>query len=361
MRAVIVISGGVVLRRRPLLAVPAQDSATVGQLVGIARERSALIPSRHFNALSLHPYLPEITKTSHEAAKLGAEHHWYRSLPADLRSFAPRVLLFTVDGDMASLRLEYFGYGSLAEKLVYYHLSEDVWTSILASLLGIVQRFRAHRADHAVDVCLKAMYGEKTVSRLDALRLQDPIWNRLLDAPRITINGESVAGLPALHEFFERRVDDLVASDEITVVHGDLCFNNVLYDLVTKDVKLIDPRGAFGGGGRTIYGDPRYDVAKLRHSYCGGYDQIVAGSYRLADEGDLAFRFSLHCDRRVQRGRRFDDVVARFGYSVSDLRLIEALLFLSMLPLHRDSLQKQLALFVTAISRLNGCFREDPE
>ncbi len=58
-----------------------------------------------------------------------------------------------------------------------------------------------------------------------------------------------------------------------TLVHGDLCLSNILYDLRCRVCKFIDPRGSFGVPG--IYGDPRYDVAKMYHSVYGLYDFIT--------------------------------------------------------------------------------------
>jgi hypothetical protein len=154
----------------------------------------------------------------------------------------------------------------------------------------------------------------------------------------------------------EKNVERLVQSAEISIIHGDLCFNNILYDISSGVVKLIDPRGEFGGSARTIYGDVRYDIAKLRHSFCGNYDSIIEGDFDLTHDGGGAFRFLVYKDHQHEREVIFDDVIRRFGYRADQLRFIEALLFLSMIPLHADSLRKQLAFFVTAILKFNADF-----
>lgn len=56
-----------------------------------------------------------------------------------------------------------------------------------------------------------------------------------------------------------------------TVIHGDCTFSNTLVDNLNQ-VWFIDPRGTFGGS--KIYGDPRYDWAKLYYSAVGNYDKI---------------------------------------------------------------------------------------
>lgn len=66
-----------------------------------------------------------------------------------------------------------------------------------------------------------------------------------------------------------------------SVIHGDFCFSNILYDFRAEEVKTIDPRGMTPNGEQTIYGDIRYDVSKLSHSILGLYDWIIAGYYHM--------------------------------------------------------------------------------
>ena len=67
----------------------------------------------------------------------------------------------------------------------------------------------------------------------------------------------------------ERAVASLSREGPGSIMHGDFCLSNILYDLRSRICKLLDPRGSFGASG--IYGDPRYDVAKLYHSVYGLY------------------------------------------------------------------------------------------
>ena len=82
----------------------------------------------------------------------------------------------------------------------------------------------------------------------------------------------------------------LLDLDELTPIHGDFCFSNLLYDCKVRLVKMIDPRGEFGVPG--VFGDRRYDLAKLAHSYAGGYDFIVADQFSV--EVDSEGRLHLH-------------------------------------------------------------------
>ena len=63
-----------------------------------------------------------------------------------------------------------------------------------------------------------------------------------------------------------------------SVMHGDYCFSNILYDMRNHTIKLIDPRGFLNRErGFSFYGPYIYDYFKLAHSYIGKYDFIISG------------------------------------------------------------------------------------
>ncbi|ECP3589223.1 hypothetical protein FZH48_26620, partial [Salmonella enterica] len=73
-----------------------------------------------------------------------------------------------------------------------------------------------------------------------------------------------------------------VCEDDIIITHGDFCFSNILYDFRSQRIKLIDPRGINFYNELSIWGDIRYDLAKLNHSVIGRYDLIIAEHFSLA-------------------------------------------------------------------------------
>ena len=122
--------------------------------------------------------------------------------------------------------------------------------------------------------------------------------------------------------------------------------------------KLIDPRGRFKT--QSIYGDPRYDIAKLRHSIVGLYDFIIAGLYKLTCLGDCSYNFQISTPVLTEKLEPFfDELVVGYGYNRREIKLIEALLFLTMIPLHKDDIQRQKAFYLTAIKKLNEVLYED--
>jgi hypothetical protein len=133
-------------------------------------------------------------------------------------------------------------------------------------------------------------------------------------------------------------------------MHGDFCLSNILFDFRRSEVKLLDPRGAVAAGKPSLFGDARYDRAKLCHSLAGGYDFIIAGCFELARDGDYDLRLS------VAEATGQDAIEALYRDIICDGDTAQAeaaaagsvLLFLSMLALHGDDPERQWAFLANA-------------
>ena len=138
-----------------------------------------------------------------------------------------------------------------------------------------------------------------------------------------------------------------------TVVHGDYCFSNILFDSSNYIFKLIDPRGRLNTD-PTIYGDPRYDIAKLRHSVVGLYDFIVQGLFKVTETNtEFEYKILTTNDYCVLE-EIFDKYSTENGFDVQEIKFIEGLLFLSMIPLHKDNFDRQKVFYLKAIELLNA-------
>ncbi len=115
---------------------------------------------------------------------------------------------------------------------------------------------------------------------------------------------------------------------------------------------MIDPRGTFGEF--DIYGDERYELAKILHSIEGKYDFIIKDLFKLETD-DLNYRIEFNYTEPSP------DIVSIFmnvfhekiNGIENQLILIESLLFLSMIPLHRESLKHQQAMLCRGIQLLD--------
>lgn len=328
----------------------------VGHLDRYQVARKRVLAARAFNTLQFDDFLGTITKRSRHWEKLQQEVRWALDLPPALQVLAPRVLDFVPDGPRTQVTMEYYGYPSAAELWLYGSWPASVMGGVVRRLCGVLDRFAAHPLPLRPDDILH-MVRDKTEQRLAQARRDSPVLRALLDAPTLCIDGTEQPGFPVLWaqarphcEALVRRLDGRPVQG--TLVHGDYCLSNILYDIGGGIVRLIDARGRWarsGGQG----GDPRYDVAKLRHSVAGGYDFIVGDLFELDFDGERRL------DLRDQRDARHHEVAAVLDHWIAQrhdlpqVMLIESLLFLSMLPLHEDRPRRQLAMFARGMRGLH--------
>jgi hypothetical protein len=123
----------------------------------------------------------------------------------------------------------------------------------------------------------------------------------------------------------------------------------MLYSKELNLLRLIDPKGATTTDG--LYMDPYYDVAKLSHSICGNYDFFNVGGYDIKLDSSLQFNLSIHFDN-TKYVEIFKEYLETNGFDFSLVRLYEASLFLSMLPLHMDNPYKVFGFILNAIKIL---------
>lgn len=329
---------------------PANEWFDFGHIDNVVAARRRLLRPRHFNSLTVNPVLNTITKVSEHDAKLRDELDWYLKIPDELKVLSPRIVSFEQHNGSLQIVEEYYGYPSLAELYVYGELDADTWLSVLRKVLRIHQEFRRFPGLVEPDA-VEAMYATKTWQRLAEVRAQSRDLDSLLADETITLNGQTLHNLKTLEEAVRAKAKSLAQSAPAFIVHGDFCFSNILFDPNNQILRLIDPRGSFGQKG--IYGDARYDIAKLRHSVAGYYDFIVADMFELQEAaGEFTSRTYAN-GTPASVAASFDKMVTDCGYDLAEIKFIEGLLFISMLPLHRGNLRRQKMMYLTGLSRLN--------
>lgn len=336
---------------RPIKVVETKAWYDFGHIHYFNLAKRKLLQSRYFNSLLIDPVHGTITKKSEKKDKLADELAWYSALPAHLQLLSPR-LFQTGTPDAVTITQEYYGYPNLAELYVFSDLGLSVWMSAVKRLLEIHKLFKLETGPVSANDVLQ-MYGEKTRQRLDELRKHEN-WKSILGADRLMINDRPYRNFKILEEQSSELIQDMGNRVQGCIIHGDYCFSNILYDLNSQLVKLIDPRGSFGE--QKLYGDPRYDMAKLRHSVSGRYDFIIAGLFYVEQKTDGFVLNVFKPDTHDSLTAFFDTLLAAEGYSVREIRFIEALLFISMVPLHEDNAERQLALYLNGVMILNTVF-----
>ena len=262
------------LAARPVAAAPAEAWLDFGHLTTFFQSRLAVTTARAFNTVRIDGLTAR--KSSDDTAKMRAEAHWLEAAPPGVQIYTARLLGFGLENGRAFYETEYEFLPVLSELFVYGAVGKKPWLRILASCEDLLRALAATRGDSSGDLALRALTTDKTLDRLETfardsdVRISEPL----------SYGGRPC---PSLLQIVERLVPamDLDSGRIACAMHGDFCFSNLLYDSRNRRIKAIDPRGAVDGA-PSLYGDLRYDLAKLGHSIVGRYDQIIAGRCRRA-------------------------------------------------------------------------------
>ena len=325
-----------------------------GNADNLSNARRELLQARAFNELKIDPVLGTITKRSRKIEKFIDEVSYLQALPRQLSVLFPRLVDCSLEGPEPWATFEYYGYPTLGEIFVFGSMPHPVWGEVFAGLHHLLTTMFVQPGHSIEEGMTEAMYLRKTRDRMNAL-LDDavPEVRHLISAEGILrLNGRPVRGLLAQWPRIEAAVRGL-RPPAGGIIHGDLCFGNILYDRRSHVFRLIDPRGSFGRTG--IHGDVRYDVAKLYHSVRGGYDFIVSDLFRASLKGsDLSLKLFVRPEHRQILGQ-FERVFFE-SFLKAESVLISALLFASMPALHFDSPKRQLAMLGTALELFEEYF-----
>jgi len=325
-----------------------------GHIENFVKARSALLRSRYFNSLTIDPVLHTITKKSLNNEKLQDELDWYINVPDKLKVLTPRIISSEVSDGQLLITQEYYGYPTLAELYLYSDLSIQAWVSILKQVFRIHTLFREYEG-HLETEDMERVYISKTFERLELIHSENEDVFALINKEKLRYNDSILFGIYPLKELVIREARRLAKNARISVIHGDYCFSNILFDLTNQITRLIDPRGRFGRKG--VYGDSRYDVAKLRHSICGLYDFILADLFILEEtKGGYKGEVNKH-NLVTSIAQEFDQMLIKNGYILDEIRFIEGLLFISMLSMHKDEPKQQKMMYLTGIKLLNEVLR----
>lgn len=311
------------------------------------------VQSREFNHIQIDQERGILKKTSDDREKFIGEILWYLKLPADVEYASPRIFKYSTRYSDPFIEMEYYSYHTLHELFLYGDIAAWQWQEIFERIRFILRDFRRYRVmGDGIRKSLEDVYLHKTLQRLAALK-QDAAFASFFKNP-MQINGIIYQSLNEICDILQEVVPKFLYDvDTFCIIHGDLCFANIMVDNNFQFIKVIDPRGRFGE--YDIYGDPRYELAKLFHSVEGKYDYIIQDLMTVECIPEKAMLEYKIWDRQREYDLRetFRQVFREeIGDDLKKIELIEALLFLSMIPLHGESREHQYSMLGTGIELL---------
>lgn len=315
---------------------------------------------RIFNSISIDESRGLLIKKSTNKSKLINEINWYRNLPNELAYLSPRIYDFSIDKDDPFIKMEYYGYPVISDIYLFGSWNYGNWECFFKDLHFIINEMKKINPNLKNDDILKAqksIYLEKTLKRLKEIKFSKELF-KPFNFP-IKINDTECLSIPQTIDIIPDLINatELFDKGSVSLIHGDLCFSNILYDQKNRIIRTIDPRGSFGE--LDIYGDIRYDYAKIQHSILGDYDFFVNGLFQLKwlSQKELLLKPNLkkkhnEIKKIYKKGFKSTD---EFYYQI---KLIEGLLFLSMVPLHNDKPKSQIAFLAKGILILSKLYNK---
>jgi NDP-sugar pyrophosphorylase family protein len=226
---------------------------------------------------------------------------------------------------------QFYSYDFQSGETLYKINNQAIFGRLLDFLVRDLWLPRDVNSEKMRFVC-NNFYYVKTMQRLSLYALKYP-------EPDVetNINGRTVpstANLLALVPW--GMLEDGIPS----FIHGDLQFDNILYDQETGLFKLLDWRQDFGG--QIEFGDLYYDLAKLYGGIVLNYDFIKLNLLTYSEEsGDIFMDFA----QRFQT-ENYLQIFIKFindkGYDLARVKLLVSLIYLNMSPLHHYPFDKLL-------------------
>jgi hypothetical protein len=305
---------------------------------------------RHFNSLEFNNKTGTVTKKSKDPNFIH-QVRWFKLQPSELQFYLPRVYELN-DGKNPYISMEILTIPTLSELFVNKRLELGAWPTVINKLKDILKLYSGYRYESDVTYSmLHSMYVTKTIQRLNEYLENNPSKKGLRCSA--FPDGYALFEIPNLIEEYVNKYRLLTNSD-LTPIHGDFCLTNLLYDKRSRLVKMIDPRGVFSVPG--IYGDSRYDIAKLYHSIISGYDFIISDRFSVdVNQGVVECKID-KTKYHHEVGKITREILSPDPFFNHQIRVIESLLFLSMLPLHQDRPDRQLAMISIGLELFNHYF-----
>jgi len=306
--------------------------------------------ARYFNSIEKDSLY--ITKRSDNHKKMEVESKYYSFLPDDLKAFFLPPFQYTKTAEWSSYKLEKLNIPDCSIQWVHSSFTEYEFKILLEKLFLFV-RMRPTKAvdEKGQSEVTEKFYIKKVKDRLDDLKKM-PEYGPIADIIR---NSTKFSSIDEIFDWYQKEFAAIIKKKnykpKLALSHGDLCLSNMLYDKRISMLKLIDPRGAESQEG--LYFDSYYDVAKLSHSILGDYDLVNNGLFDLVYDNNLKVRLSTDALLNKEALQKmFTKFLEDQGFDYDLVRIFEASLFISMLPLHIDNPKKVMGFVLNAIKIL---------
>lgn len=329
--------------------LPAKSLKSAAPLIDISGVRafmdfvSGSTQAREFNEVVFDDFL--YSKASSDIKKMRHEYEFYRHLSPEMRIWMVEPFAFHSDEKRAGYTMRRYWFSDAAFQWVNLGFTETDFQNFLVIITHIFRNRETLKCSATEGlVAADKLFLDKVETRLHQFQTSERgrnVYNYIAAAP----NGSSLLSTYETYRNLYQKHRHRFKTNNLALGHGDPCFSNILYEKNTRTLLLIDPRGAESR--EALFTHPLYDYCKLSHSALGLYDLINNGKVGVTLDHDANFILTPTDDTYNLYAPIFESEI-KSDVDLVALRLGEASLFLSMVPLHLDHPQKVIAFIITA-------------
>ncbi len=203
------------------------------------------------------------------------------------------------------------------------NLGYDEKKMILEKIVASLKKLHESEKVLADSFSVREAYYTKTIDRLSKIRDMVPF----ADEKYIKVNGRQCRNVYFYRRELEKKLDELIINcKEFSFIHGDCTFSNMMLRNNGNPV-LIDPRGYFGFS--ELYGDVRYDWAKIYYSIIGNYDTFNLKKFRLSisEKSEEGVNLQIESNGWEDMADLFLELTESDSY---EIKLLHAVIWLSL-------------------------------
>lgn len=264
---------------------------------------------RPFNRITVEGDILTKEAVDDQGRKLAVrECAWYdKARMADI-SIIPKIY------STNPLKMEYIKGRNIYE----CQMSYDDKKTVLRKLVSALKKTHDSSWIAADSFSMNEAYYNKTMDRLSQIEDLVPFARQKI----IRINGRECRNV----FFYKKELESKLAKlkcERFEFIHGDCTFSNLMIRENGEPV-LIDPRGYFGY--TELYGDVRYDWAKLYYSLKGNYDRFNLKEFNLdIKEDEVVLDIASNHWEEME-----NDFFEMTGADKDEIKLLHAVIWLSL-------------------------------
>ena len=279
------------------------------------------------NPLSLHKETNEITYKEHKFIKFHPDQNNIQN-----KSKRAKILKNLIPSEFTNTN-NFISYNWEDGKTLYNYNDINLYEKFLSTLNSNILKSKTWVGDEEL---YKSFYITKTKNRRDKFINR---FGKKYYTKKYNINGHNYDSLENI--LLDINLDKLYNNPMYSLFHGDLQFDNIIYNKENDSFKYIDWRESFGGS--TKGGDVYYDLSKLYGGCIISYNLVKDDNFIKYTEGIAVIDYNFNIPRALSQFKnKYEKWLIDEGYDLDRIKLITAIIFLNMSPLHNKNFSKTL-------------------